>query len=212
MELEGFSASLQGSSIVVMVEKEEEAWIPWEFLSEGMTILICGKEVPSHRIVRDSYPWNIVWTPTTSRDWSMIATILKATAGPLTLVIDLGGPIPPFAFTEFLDSRPLLTKLQIAKKGTIAAFGGPRAVIWSSEIPLATRMEFLRSVQCKETEAAVVAAVTAATDSHVQVMACDQGGGWKLYWIRPDDSWSLVKGLGDMAKCSLRTGMQLLEL
>jgi len=212
MELEGFSASLQGSSIVVVVEKEEEAWIPWEFLSDGMTILICGKEIPSHRILRDSYPWNIIWSPTTSRDWSMIATILKATAGPLTVVLDIGGPIPPFAFTEFLETRSSLTKVQIAKKGSLGAFGAPRAVIWSSGIPLGTRMEFLRSVHYKETETAVVAAVTAATDSHVQVMACDQGGGWKLYWIRPGDSWSLVKGLGDMAKCSLRTGMQMLEL
>lgn len=212
MELEGFSASLQGSSIVVLVEKEEEAWIPWEFLSEGMTMLICGKEIPSYRIVRDSYSWNIVWTPTTSRDWSMIATILKATVGPLTLVLDLGSPIPPFAFTEFLETRSSLTKIQIAKKGTLGAFGTPRVVIWSSGISLEQRMEFLRSVQCKETEAAVVAAVTAATDSNVQVMACDQGGGWKLYWIRPGDSWSLVKELGKMAKCSLRTGMQLLEL
>jgi len=212
MELEGFSASLQGSSIVIMVETEEEAWVPWEFLSDGMTILLCGKEILSHRMVRDSYPWNIIWSPTTSRDWSMIATILKATAGPLTLVIDLGGPIPPFAFTEFLDSRPSLTKVQIAKKGTLGAFGTPRAVIWSSRVSLGQRMEFLRSVQCKETESAVVAAVTAATDSNVQVMACDQGGGWKLYWIRPGDSWSLVKELGKMAKCSLRTGMQLLEL
>jgi hypothetical protein len=211
MELEGFSASLQGYSIVVLVEKDEEAWIPWEFLSEGMMILICGKEIPSHRILRDSYSWNIVWTPTTSRDWSMIATILKATAGPLTIVLDLGSPIPPFAFTEFLETRSSLTKIQIAKKGTLGAFGTPRAVIWSSGISLEQRMDFLRSVQCKETESAVVAAVTAATDSNVQVMACDQGGGWKLYWIRAGDSWSLVKELGKMAKCSLRTGMQLLE-
>jgi len=210
MELEGFSASLQGYSIVVLVEKDEEAWIPWEFLSEGMMILICGKEIPSHRILRDSYSWNIVWTPTTSRDWSMIATILKATAGPLTIVLDLGSPIPPFAFTEFLETRSSLTKIQIAKKGTLGAFGTPRAVIWSSGISLEQRMDFLRSVQCKETESAVVAAVTAATDSNVQVMACDQGGGWKLYWIRAGDSWSLVKELGKMAKCSLRTGMQLL--
>ena len=212
MELEGFSASLQGLSIVIFVEKDEEAWVPWEFLSDSTTILICGKDIISHRIVRDSYPWNIIWSPTTSRDWSLIATIIKATSGPLTCVLDLGAPIPPYAFTEFLESRSLLSKLQIAKKGMIGAFGVPRAVIWSEGVSLGHRIEFLRSVHCKETEAAVTAAVSAATESNVQVMASDQGGTWKLYWIRPGDSWSLVKGLDKMAKCSLRTGVKLLEL
>jgi len=36
-------------------------------------------------------------------------------------------------------------------------------------------------------------------------------GTWKLYWIRPGDSWSLVKRLGETARGLLRTGMVLLD-
>ena len=211
MELEGFSASLQGTTIV-FVEREEDAWIPWECLPEGMTILLCGKEVRTHRMVRDSASWSLIWSPTSSREWSMLATVLKA-AGPVILVLDLGAPIPPFAFTEFLETLPSVTKVQLAYAGSsLGIFGPVRSVIWSDTISVAARMEVLQTLRYKEGDAAVAAAVTAAKESHVQLMASQVEGSWKLYWIRPADSWSLVKGLGGTARGLLRTGMVLLDL
>jgi hypothetical protein len=211
MELEGFSASLKGTTLV-LVEREEDAWIPWECLPEGMTILLCGKEVRTHRLVRDSASWSLIWSPTSSREWSLLATILKA-IGPVTLVLDLDALIPPFAFTEFLDTLPSVMKVQLAYVGSsLGIFGPPNTVIWSDSISIAARMEVLQTLRYKEGEAAVAAAVNAAKDSKVQLMASQVEGSWKLYWIRPADSWSLVKGLGGTARGLLRTGMVLLDI
>ena len=211
MELEGFSASLKGTTLV-LVEREEDAWIPWECLPEGMTVLLCGKEVRTHRLVRDSVSWSLIWSPTRSREWSMLATVLKA-AGPVTLVMDLGAPVPSFAFTEFIETLPSVTKVQITYVGSsLGIFGAPNTVIWSNSISVAARMEVLQTLRYKEGEAAVAAAVNAAKESHVQLMASQVEGSWKLYWIRPGDSWSLVKRLGETARGLLRTGMVLLDI
>jgi hypothetical protein len=211
MELEGFSASLKGTTIV-LVEREEDAWIPWECLPEGMTVLLCGREVRTHRLLRDSSPWSLIWSPSSSREWSLLATVLKA-AGPVTLVLDLDAPNPSFAFTEFLDTLPSVTKVQLAYVGSsLGIFGPPNTVIWSDTVSVAARMEVLQTLRYKEGEGTVAAAVNAAKESKVQLMASQVEGTWKLYWIRPADSWSLVKGLGGIARGLLRTGMVLLDL
>jgi hypothetical protein len=57
----------------------------------------------------------------------------------------------------------------------------------------------------------MTAAVAAVIESNVCIIAAKEDGRWKLYWIRPADSWALVKRLGEFARCSLRTGMLLLE-
>jgi hypothetical protein len=209
MELEGFNTSLQGTTVAIVVDREEEVWIPWECLvQEGMTILLCGKEGRSHKVLQHSYSWNIVWSPTTSKEWSMLATVLKAMTGPILLVLDLGAPIPPFAFTEFLETLPMLTKIQIATPGTsLGVFGHPSSIFWSDGVSLESRMESIRTVSVE----AVTVATTAVKDSKVQLLASNLEGSWKLYWIRSADSWALVKRLDESARCSLRTGMLLLE-
>jgi hypothetical protein len=210
MELEGFSSSLQGKSIVIVIEKEEDAWIPWECLTESTTILVCGKEPRKHRILRDSAPWSLIWSPSTSREWSMLATVIKA-IGSVILVLDLNAPLPPFAFIEFLESLPSVTKVQIVQKG-IGVFGTPHTVIWSEGVLIGSRMEVLQTLRYREGEAAVTAASAAAKESNVQLMASQEEGAWKLYWIRPADSWMLIKQVEEFARCSLRTGMKLLDL
>jgi hypothetical protein len=120
----------------------------------------------------------------------------------------LGAPIPPFAFTEFLDTLPLLTKIQIATPGTsLGVFGHPTSILWSEGVSLESRMEAIRTVSLE----AVTAATTAVKDSKVQLLASKLEGSWKLYWIRSADSWALVKRLGETAKGLLHTGLLLLE-
>jgi hypothetical protein len=209
MELEGFNTSLQGTTFAIVVDREEEVWIPWECLpQEGIYILLCGKEGRTHKVLQHSYSWNLVWSPTTSKEWSMLATVLKAMTGPIMLVLDLGAPIPPFAFTEFLETLPMLTKIQIATPGTsLGVFGHPTSILWSDSISLESRMEAIRTVSME----AITAATNAVKDSNVQLLASNLEGSWKLYWIRSADSWALVKRLDESARCSLRTGMLLLE-
>jgi len=213
MELEGFTASLQGKIVAMIVEKEEDCWLPYEFLPEGFTVLLCGKEPRSHRMLRDSTPWSVIWSPTTSREWSMLATIIKAAAaagGHVLLVVDLDAPLPPIPFLEFLETLSSVTLIQLVRTGT--PIGHPSAILWANSCSVASRVNVLRTLGCVEHGDSMTAAVAAVIESNVCIIAAKEDGRWKLYWIRPADSWALVKRLDESAKCSLRTGMALLDL
>lgn len=223
MELEGFNGSLKGSSTVLIVEREEEAWIPWEVLSqEAYMILLCGKDSGMRQgsIASLAHSWNMILTPTSSRDWSLLATILKSSVQPVLLVLDLGAPIPPFAFVEFLDSLQdrSIARLHIAKMGApLGAFGHADAIIWSQNVPLLARMEVLQALPVRRhgrfegSRDTVEAALNASKESKVQLMVSDYEGHWTLYWIRAEDSWALVKGLAERGKGLIRTGLALLD-
>jgi hypothetical protein len=82
MELEGCGVSMVGKTIW-----SYGAGIPWEFLQGTpfvMRILVrseaCQGEVETD--------WNTVWTPTTTKDWSLLASILRSTAGPILIAFD----------------------------------------------------------------------------------------------------------------------------
>jgi hypothetical protein len=213
MELEGFTGSFHGKTVVVFVEREEEAWVPWECLPDGMTVLLCGKIPRTHRMVRDGSSWSSIWSPSSSREWSILATVLKAAGGPIILVLDLDAPLPPFAFTEFLESLSSITKVYLAKQGSaVGVFGHPHAVIWSDGCSVSARKETLYALRYSVNEETIAAAITAAIESKVYLMASTCDGSWKLYWIRPSDSWLMVKGLGETARGLLRTGMALLDI
>lgn len=218
MELEGFNGSLKGSSTVLIVEREEEVWIPWEVLSqEAYMILLCGKD---SGMLHLAHSWNMILTPTSSRDWSFLATILKSSVQPVLLVLDLGAPVPPFAFVEFLDSLQdrSIARLHIAKVGApLGAFGHADALIWSQNVPLLARMEVLQALPTRRhgrfegSRDTVEAALNASKESKVQLMVSDYEGRWSLYWIRAEDSWALVKGVQERGKGLIRTGLALLE-
>lgn len=213
MELEGFNSSLDGTTVAVLVETETDVWIPWECITGGFTVLLCGKEPRVCRLLRDSIPWSLIWSPSTSREWSMLATVLKAAVQPIVVVSDLLAPVPPIAFVEFLETLPSCTKVQMVQNGTtVGLLGHPTTILWANGCSMTSRMEVLRSIGSAEREETMAAAVAAAIESSVNVVVSRAEGAWKLYWIRPADSWALVKRLDESARCSLRTGMALLDL
>jgi hypothetical protein len=77
---------------------------------------------------------------------------------------------------------------------------------------VSARKETLYALRYSVNEETIAAAITAAIESKVYLMASTCDGSWKLYWIRPSDSWLMVKGLGETARGLLRTGMALLDI
>jgi hypothetical protein len=213
MELEGFNSSLDGTTVAVLVETDTDVWIPWECITGGFTVLLCGKEPRACRLLRDGMSWSLIWSPSTSREWSMLATVLKAAVQPIVVVSDLLAPVPPIAFVDFLETLPACTKVQMVQNGTtVGLLGHPTTILWANGCSMTSRMEVLRSIGSVEREETMAAAVAAAVESSVNVVVSRAEGAWKLYWIRPADSWALVKRLGETARGLLRTGITLLDL
>ena len=107
MELDGLGCSLVGRAVYVFCH-EENHWLPWEFITSPnyvCRILITGAGVESLELESD---WSFVIRPTEAgggKEWSCLATILRAMGGggPLLLVFGLGAPKAPPAFLSFLD-------------------------------------------------------------------------------------------------------------
>jgi hypothetical protein len=102
MELEGFGVSLVGRSTWVYADTRTHPApvVPWEFLqcSYAMRLLVTERSAARLRFAEAEMDWTCVWTPTTPRDWSGIATVLRSTAqvGPCLLVLDRVEPSQSF--------------------------------------------------------------------------------------------------------------------
>jgi hypothetical protein len=71
MEVQGFGGSLVGKTIWV----HGEEWIPWEFLQKIACRFLIHDSTNS-LLFTDTWDYAIV--PRTAKDWSCVATILKA--------------------------------------------------------------------------------------------------------------------------------------
>lgn len=111
MELEGFGTSLTGKAIYVYCT-HTEAWIPWEFISgHTSTILITSGAIKS---LEAEHTWTAVFRPSSIKEWSCIATVLRALPGPILLTFDIGSAEAPDAFLTFIDSL-VLTRIWVGK-------------------------------------------------------------------------------------------------
>lgn len=119
MELSGFGASLVGRSLFVHASPGD-AWIPWEFISGTQyagKILITGTSTTIHRVEAENL-WTVIYRPSTTKDWSCLATIITGLGHSVLLTFDSSCPKPPEAFLRFLDStvtggRIVLTRIWI---------------------------------------------------------------------------------------------------
>lgn len=107
MELEGFGVSLIGRTTWVYADTRILAApvIPWEFLQGtfAMRMLITQRSAQRYRFAEAEMDWTCVWTPTSPRDWSGIATVLRfaSQAGPCLVVMDRVEPSS--AFWSYFD-------------------------------------------------------------------------------------------------------------
>jgi hypothetical protein len=230
MELEGFGASLIGR-VVYVVADDAAAWLPWEFIAGtaySCRILVTG-EGATLRLLEASNTWTAVIRPTSSRDWSFVATMIKGGGATVLLVVDSHAPALPAAFVAFLDSivaegRTVLTRVFVGTHMEIPAV--PDALFFpplpaaaaptaTAAYEMATRLPGRgghgpwRPMPSAEWHTVVTA--TAASD--LGVVVSDVGESeWSLFWHKPADSAAEGHGLQVKRGATwMRTGVALLE-
>lgn len=101
MELEGFGASLAGSTVWSISGR-----IPWEFLTGvnyTIRILIVATQDDLATPATLEGDWTIVWRPRQPKDWSYIATVLRGMPNTCLLAFT-GFSTIPASFQAFVDS------------------------------------------------------------------------------------------------------------
>jgi hypothetical protein len=230
MELEGFGASLVGRAVYVCAPPEK-AWIPYEFIS-GTTYncRICISGHPKNiRLIDTSEGWNAVFHPSSSRDWSCIATMIQSMGPQVLLVFDSYAPVPPSTFITFLDNcvtagRVVLTRIWIGTHVEIPCI--PDAILFPVFGPGITgaateAYEMMRRLPARNNHGTWSAPnldewgvlVKATADGHLGIMISDIGEhAWSLFWHKVEDSHLGTPGSNLLhARLLLGTGMKLLE-
>lgn len=228
MELEGFGASLIGRAIYVFSDSEH-AWIPWEFISGTAytcRILITG-DGAGLRCVEAENTWTVVFRPTTAKDWSCIATIVRGMGPSVLLAFDTHAPPAPPTFISFMDAivaegRLVLTRVWIGIHIEIPAI--PDAVfcpVFKDAVRMQAFYELATRLPARSEHGSWHAMnsndwnamVKATTESDLGMVISDVGeSGWSLFWHKLTDS--RAEGHGVLVKRGftwLRTGMALVE-
>lgn len=228
MELEGFGASLVGRALYVYSDSAH-AWIPWEFISGtaySYKVLITG-DGPGLRCVETENSWNAVFKPVSNKDWSLMATVLRAMGPTLLCVFDTHAPPAPPSFVSFIDAmladgRTVLTRVWIGQHIEIPTI--PDAVfvpVLRDAHTAQTVYELFGRLPARGTHQGWHgmaggdwnALVKALTDSDLGMVMTDIGeSSWSLFWHKIADS--RAEGHGVLLKrglAALRTGMAIVE-
>jgi len=198
MELEGFGASLVGRAIYVHAAPEK-CWIPWEFISNtqySCKILICGES----GILEAETLWTFVLRPKTSRDWSILATILRGYGGTILLTFDSSAPKCPDSFLSFLDTlvddgRTVCTRIWFGIGIEIPAI--PDAVFFPPVVSADSMRVFdlMKRLPARGNHVAwrpiadwsSVCSATVASDLGLMISDVDEPE-WKVFWHKIADS------------------------
>lgn len=205
MELEGFGASLIGRVLYVYAS-HADAWVPWEFISGTpytAKILICGSNHNNLHLVEAEHAWTVVFRPSSPKDWSCIATLLRALGPTILLVFDVSAPPAPPSFVSFLDvllqeGRTTLTRIWIGEHIEIPAI--PDAVFF----PILHDSKKIQDVYAllgrlpgranhgpwaAIPQADWTAIVKATQESNLGIVVSDVGEpSWSLFWHKLADS------------------------
>ena len=191
MELEGFGASLIGRAIYIGGE-----WIPWEFISGTAytsRILITGDGFSQVEIENT---WNYIARPSSSKDWSILATIIRGCGGTMLLTINNSAGTIPLSFYSFLDTviaegRTVITRVWLQCMPPCI----PDAVFFPPDIGDAS-FDILSHLPSRGNHAAF--SITAkdwktlasvASDAGLGIVVSDVGeNAWNIFWHKPEDS------------------------
>ena len=228
MELQGFGASLVGRAIYVYANSEE-AWVPWEFISGvsySAQILVRGTG-SSHRLIEMETDWNVILSPQSPKDWSILATLVKGNGGTVLLVFDVDAPKPPATFLTFLDGvvaegRTILTRVWVGQAIEIPCI--PDTVMFpvlSDSRLHSVAYDLLYRLPARDghgifshmTAVDWTSLVKATVDGGLGIMISDIGEtSWSLFWHKISDS-QIHNATAQRAKglALMRTGMKLLE-
>lgn len=197
MELEGFGASLVGRTTWVVAD-ETAAWTPWEFLSGApytAKVLITGDVWST---VHLETTWSMQMHPTTQREWSALATILRGLGGAVLLVFAPHAPQAPAAFHTFLDGavtegRIVLTRVWISTESPPFV---PDAVFFPPSTPPTHSHAVVAHVPARGGHgpfhmplAEWTSLVNATAAAGLGVVVSDVGEStWSIFWQRRSDS------------------------
>lgn len=227
MELEGFGTSLIGYSLYVHADAEH-AWVPTEFLSSSFACKLLVTGIGSTSVEAETV-WTAILRPTTPKDWSCIATLVRGASGPVLLTFDVGCPVLPESFATFLDAvvserRVSLTRVWIGIGARLPVV--PDAVFFPPHMDTAERAAahaLLGRMPARGSHGAPPpmsvedwdTLVTATSASGMGICVTDVGeSGWTLFWHKPADSHGSHESRDSLVRRGLawiRTGTAIVE-
>jgi len=182
MEVQGFGGSLVGKTIWV----HGEEWIPWEFLQKIACRFLIHDSTTS-LLFTDTWDYAIV--PRTAKDWSCVATILKAISASSSVLVAWTISVPP-NFVRFVEQLPV-TRLMLSSEEPVlpvdAVFGTPTAAFRG----LCERMPPCRNhgTYTPPSSDAWGDLTRTLSEGGMSVMLTDVGeSAWTLFWYKPSDS------------------------
>jgi hypothetical protein len=225
MELEGLGVSLVGRNVWYYKPPSHFllSGIPWEFIqgtNYSMRIYIHGGGHKQIRIAEAERPWTCIWSPSSQRDWSCLATIVRSIGtGSCLIVFDHVVGIP-HTFWSFLDTvqregRILVTRVWIH---TDAPQWIPDAVFFPPLETSAPLVSIADSLPARNGHGGWrhgtdwEAIVQATRDQQLGLVLTDvEESDWTLLWHKPEDSKQPMDVRIPRATQWIETGTALLK-
>jgi hypothetical protein len=209
MEIEGFGSPLTGHTVWIV----RDAWIPWEFIPQTpCRMLLTGSAATTVY----GEPWTYILYPTTQKDWSCAATILKAFgSGVVAWTSDL--IIPP-SFLRFLESGTY-TRIMMGYTTEPPLF--PDAIFFPhSKTPDPLVLSICKAMPSRKGHAGYTVhsqwddIVTMVGDSGMSLLITDvEETKWTLFWYKRSDSTQLTETTGKAQALQLiKAATSLLEM
>jgi len=213
MELQGFGGSLVGKTVWV---SSEDPWVPWEFLPDiKCRVLLRGKSGKGTVSISDQ--WTYSMAPENTKDWSCVATILKALSASTSVLVAWTDDVEMSpAAVRFLEGLPV-TRLAL---GTTAPQMVPDAVLFSKDCSTARSL-------CERLPAraghglcvppppdAWAELMGSLAESSMCLLVTDvEDKAWTFYWHKPNDSQALTASdVKERVQAYLSAAQRLLSL
>jgi len=211
MELQGFGGSFIGKTLWV----HGDPWVPWEFLPDiKCRVLLRGLSDPSVSI---SENWTYSIAPENTKDWSCVATILKALSASTSVLVAWSNDVSMSpAAARFLEGLPV-TRLMIGP-GAPALL--PDAVLFSKDC--ATARSLCERLPARAGHGPCVLPppdawaelIGSLAESSMCLLVTDvDDKAWTFYWHKPADSSTLTAAdVKERVQAYLSAAQRLLTL
>jgi len=209
MEIEGFGTPLTGHTVWMV----RDSWVPWEFIPQTpCRMLLTGS--PASIVYGE--PWTYIVHPTSQKDWSCAATILKAFgAGVVAWTSDL--VVPP-SFLRFLESAPY-TRIMMGYITEPPLL--PDAVFFPfSKTPDPLFLSICKAMPSRKGHGTYTVhtqwddVITMMAESGMSLLISDVGEtAWTLFWYKRSDSVQVTESVAKAQALQLvKAATNLLEL
>jgi len=161
--------------------------------------------------------WTYCITPTNAKDWSCIATILKALVVDRAVVVAWEDEVAMTpAAVRFLESLPLTRVMMGYRTGVPPLL--PDAILFSNDTTtarsLCERLPSRKGACVLPPADAWTELLRTLAQSHLSLLVTDvEDAAWTLYWYNPEDSSSLTAAQAkERVRVLLATAQQLVSV